>query len=194
MPRNGSGTYTLPQAPFVSGTVISSAAVNSDFSDIASALTGSLPRDGQAGMTGQLKLPDGSTSVPGLSFTNEANTGFSRPTAGTLAVDILGVQVATITSAGWVGPVQGSVPIGTVVDFAGAAAPSQWLLCFGQAISRTTYSALFTLLNTAGLPYGAGDGVTTFNLPDCRGRAVFGKDNMGGSAANRITVAGRWKF
>jgi microcystin-dependent protein len=60
------------------------------------------------------------------------------------------------------------------------------LLAFGQAISRTTYSALFTALSTT---YGAGDGSTTFNLPDLRGRAAFGKDNMGGTAASRITNA-----
>ena len=76
-------------------------------------------------------------------------------------------------------------PAGTVEMFAGSTAPSGWLLCYGQAVSRTTYSALFTAISTA---FGVGDGSTTFNLPDLRGRAVFGVDNMGGSAANRITV------
>lgn len=185
MPRNGSGTYSLPQAPFVPGTVISSAAVNSDLNDIASALTGSLPRDGQAGMTGQLKLADGTTAVPGWAFTNEVGTGFSRPSTGTLSVDIQGVQVATITTAGWIGPVQGGNPIGMVADFAGTAAPVQWILCFGQAVSRTTFALLFGVIGTT---YGPGDGSTTFNLPDLRGRAVYGVDNMGGSTAGRITA------
>lgn len=184
MPRNGSGTYTLPQPPFVAGTVISSAAVNSDFSDIASALTGSLPRDGQAGMTGQMKLPDGSAPSPSMSFTNEMNTGFARPATGTIGVDILGVQIATITASGWIGPVSGGVPIGTVVDFAGSTAPTQWYLCFGQAVSRTTYALLFAIIGTT---YGVGDGSTTFNLPDIRGQTIFGKDDMGGSASSRIT-------
>ena len=74
------------------------------------------------------------------------------------------------------------------LDYTGAAAPSsQWALAAGQAISRTTFAAYFSLVGTT---YGAGDGSTTFNIPDLRGRTVFGVDNMGGSAANRITVAG----
>lgn len=75
---------------------------------------------------------------------------------------------------------------GTVLPFAGSAAPNGWLLCYGQAISRTTYATLFTVLGTT---YGVGDGSTTFNLPDLRGRVAAGKDNMGGSAANRLTAA-----
>lgn len=80
-----------------------------------------------------------------------------------------------------------AAPSGAVLPFAGANAPSGWLLCFGQAVSRTTYAALFAALGTA---YGAGDGSTTFNLPDLRGRVPGGKDNMGGTAANRLTTGG----
>lgn len=79
------------------------------------------------------------------------------------------------------------LPVGLMVSWAGDAAPSGWLLCAGQAISRTgTNSALFALLGTT---YGSGDGSTTFNLPDCRGRVVIGPDNMGGAAAGRISDA-----
>jgi len=76
---------------------------------------------------------------------------------------------------------------GTVLDFAGATAPTGWLLCYGQAISRTTYAPLFAAIGTT---HGAGDGSTTFNLPDCRGRVAAGKDDMGGTAAARLTSAG----
>lgn len=76
------------------------------------------------------------------------------------------------------------MPIGTILDYAGSSAPSYFLLCYGQAISRTTYAALFAAI---GVTYGAGDSTTTFNLPDCRGRVVAGKDNMGGTSANRLT-------
>ena len=79
------------------------------------------------------------------------------------------------------------VPIGAMMAYGGATAPSGWLLCYGQAISRTTYSALFAVIGTA---YGVGDGSSTFNLPDKRGRASIGADNMGGSPANRVTSAG----
>lgn len=81
----------------------------------------------------------------------------------------------------------GMAPTGVVLPFAGAAAPSGWLLCDGSAVSRTTYSSLFTAISTA---YGVGDGSTTFNLPDLRGRVAGGKDNMGGTAASRLTTAG----
>lgn len=77
-------------------------------------------------------------------------------------------------------------PAGFVIPYAGTAAPSGWLLCYGQAISRVDYAALFLAIGTT---YGSGDGMTTFNVPDARGYAVAGKDNMGGSAANRITNA-----
>jgi len=79
----------------------------------------------------------------------------------------------------------GAVPVGVVNPFAGATAPSGWLLCYGQAVSRTQYPVLFTTLSTT---YGVGDGSTTFNIPDMRGRAVAGKDDMGGTAASRLTA------
>ncbi len=77
-----------------------------------------------------------------------------------------------------------ATPVGATMDFAGTSAPLLWLLCFGQAVSRTSYAALFTVLGTA---FGVGDGSTTFNVPDCRGRIAAGKDDMGGSAAGRIS-------
>lgn len=186
MPRNGSGTYSLPQPPFVSGTVISSAAMNSDLSDIASALTGSVAADGQTPMTGQLKLPDGALSVPSWTFTTEANTGMFHLGTGEIAVTIQGTQVGIFSSTGWSGSVPGTTPVGMIASFAGATVPAKWYLCYGQAVSRTTYSALFTAIGTT---YGSGDGVTTFNLPDCRGRVIPGLDNMGGSAAGVLTTA-----
>jgi len=80
------------------------------------------------------------------------------------------------------------IPLGGLLPYIGASAPSSaFVLPFGQAISRTTYATLFVLVGTG---FGAGDGSTTFNVPDLRGRGIFGQDNMGGSAASRITVAG----
>lgn len=76
------------------------------------------------------------------------------------------------------------LPSGVINDYAGAAAPSGWLMCYGQAIDRTTYASLFTAIGTT---YGVGNGTTTFNLPDHRGRVAAGKDDMGGSSANRLT-------
>ena len=61
-----------------------------------------------------------------------------------------------------------SAPIGAIDAFGGATAPTGWMLCDGSAISRTTYSELFTAIGTG---YGVGDGSTTFNLPN--GQGVF---------------------
>ena len=80
------------------------------------------------------------------------------------------------------------IPLGGMLPYVGSSAPNTaFALPFGQAISRTTYATLFSLISTT---FGVGDGSTTYNLPDLRGRAIFGLDNMGGSAASRITVAG----
>ena len=76
------------------------------------------------------------------------------------------------------------VPSGALMPFAGASAPTGFLLCHGQAVSRTTYATLFSAISTT---YGTGDGSSTFNLPDLRGRVIAGQDDMGGASANRLT-------
>lgn len=73
------------------------------------------------------------------------------------------------------------IPPGVIMDFAGATAPVGWLLCDGQAIDRVTYARLFSVLGTS---YGAGDGSTTFNLPDLRGRTTVGS-GQGTGLSNR---------
>jgi microcystin-dependent protein len=60
---------------------------------------------------------------------------------------------------------------GMVFPYAAATAPTGFLLCDGAAVSRTTYADLFTLIGTT---YGAGDGATTFNVPNLRGRVIVG--------------------
>ena len=72
-------------------------------------------------------------------------------------------------------------PAGAVVAFAGASAPSGWMICNGAAISRTTYATLFTAISTT---YGVGDGSTTFNIPDITGRVIAGKE----AAATNLTT------
>ena len=136
----------------------------------------------------------------GLAFMAGGNTYAFGNDAGDLAIRRNGSLVARVGSGGLNGYAAASIgtaalqsgvnealaPIGAVLPFAGSSAPAGWLLCAGQAVSRSTYAALFGVLATT---YGVGDGTTTFNLPDLRGRAVFGRDDMGGSAANRITNA-----
>jgi len=139
------------------------------------------------------EFQDGTAGIDVLSFTDDTDTNqikFQAPTSVT--------TTTTFTlpdgdgSAGSVLETDGSgtlswgagTPSGVVSAYGGTSAPTGWLLCYGQAVSRTTYAALFAVLSTT---YGSGDGSTTFNVPDLRGRAVAGQDDMGGSSANRLT-------
>lgn len=79
-----------------------------------------------------------------------------------------------------------AIQAGAVLAWAGSAAPEGWKLCDGAAISRRDFEDLFKAL---GETWGAGDGSTTFNLPDLRGRFPLGLDNMGGSSADSVTAA-----
>jgi microcystin-dependent protein len=76
---------------------------------------------------------------------------------------------------------------GTIVAFGGSAAPSGWLLCDGSAVSRTDFADLFT---TIGTRWGIGDGTTTFNVPDLRGRlhGGSGPDARSAGSVNRATA------
>lgn len=70
------------------------------------------------------------------------------------------------------------VPIGTILEFAGSTAPANYLMCAGGAVSRTVYAELFAVIGTT---YGSGDGSTTFNVPDRRGRVGVGAGTGGGA-------------
>lgn len=99
-------------------------------------------------------------------------------------------DVSNQTAASSGGSSGGGVETGIVLDWSGGdTPPTGYLLCDGSPHSRATYTALDALYSALGYPYGAGDGVNTFNVPDYRGRVSAGKDNMGGSSANRITDA-----
>lgn len=132
--------------------------------------------------TGRHKIPRGSVA---------ARDGITDWSQGSLWINSdvtpnqLQVQINPGSPFAWVDV--GLLPAGVIAPYAGSAAPSGWLLCHGQAVSRTTFAALFTAIGTT---YGSGDGSTTFNLPDLRGRVPVGKDDMGGSAANRVTTGG----
>lgn len=84
-------------------------------------------------------------------------------------------------------------PTGIVMPYAGSITPSGWLACDGSAVNRTTYAALFTALGTT---FGVGNGSTTFNLPDMRGRSPVGVGastkvaTFASRSSNVITVTG----
>lgn len=64
------------------------------------------------------------------------------------------------------------VPIGAVLPFYGSRPPKNWLLCYGQEVSRTEYKALFDVIGTGS---GSGNGSTTFNVPDLKGKVIYGQ-------------------
>lgn len=101
MPRNSSGNYTLPAGnPVVSGTVIEASWANDTLSDLAAAMTDSLSRDGEGGMTAPLRIVDGSASVPGLGFSSETGSGIYRNAAGDYYLVVLGAGVFRLQSTG----------------------------------------------------------------------------------------------
>lgn len=77
---------------------------------------------------------------------------------------------------------ESGVPVGAVESFAMSSAPAGWLKCNGSAVSRTTYPALFAVIGTT---FGAGNGTTTFNLPDLRGEFIRGFDDGKGTDTGR---------
>lgn len=86
-----------------------------------------------------------------------------------------------------------ALPAGSIIEWTTTTAPANWLICDGAAVSRTTYASLFAVIGTT---YGAGNGTTTFNLPDLRGRVPVGVNgatfgwlgSQGGSEAVSLTT------
>lgn len=123
--------------------------------------------------------PAGSPSAPALTQTSSI-WEYSLATVA-VAASFVTIAQSDITNS----YPEGITPVGSMMAYIGTVAPTGWLLCDGSAVDRITYGPLFTLLGTT---YGVGDGSTTFNLPDFRGRVPVGLDNMGGSSANRVTA------
>jgi microcystin-dependent protein len=173
MSRNGSGTYTLPAGnPVVTNTVINSTWANTTLTDLATAMTGSVAADGQTPMTGNLNLANNK-------IINLTDPTSAQEAATKAYVDAVGFAVAPSTAGNVLtsnGTVWTSAPVSTVLTgsmqmWPTATAPTGYLLCAGAAISRVTYATLYAVIGTT---YGIGDGTTTFNLPDLRGRSPFG--------------------
>lgn len=95
-----------------------------------------------------------------------------KTTDGTNWIDLGGIKPDT-------------TPIGTILDFAGTTAPTGYLICDGSAISRETYWELFGVIGDI---WGAGDGSTTFNLPDLRGRTAIGAGTSTATDATNHTL------
>lgn len=99
-------------------------------------------------------------------------------------------QVLKYNGTSWINDTDatgGGVPAGAVQMWAGSSLPSGWLACNGAAVSRTTYADLFAAIGTA---WGSGDGSTTFNVPDLRGRAPIGVGTGSGLTARTLGQKG----
>lgn len=209
MPRNGSGVASIVNT-FTPLTTANANDVNDNFTDVATMITDSLPRDGQAGMTGQFLATSGTVGEPGMSWNADPDTGFRRPAGNQMAAVCGGADVMTLTETGatfaggatsnTTAPTVGDhltnktyvdaqvatavarMPSGVVAMHAANTAPTGWLECDGAAVSRTTYAALFAVIGTT---WGVGDGSTTFNVPDLRGEFVRGWDHGKGTDSGR---------
>lgn len=80
-----------------------------------------------------------------------------------------------------------ATPVGVVVPYSGVTAPTGWLLADGSAVSRTTYANLFAVIGTT---FGAGNGSTTFNLPNLKGRFPVGRDALTSPFVNLAATGG----
>lgn len=87
-----------------------------------------------------------------------------------------GDEAKYLKGDGTFGVIENPFPAGIIMGWTGNTAPAGWLWCNGAAVSRETYSNLFSVV---GISYGAGDGSTTFNLPDFRNRVMEGGNDMG---------------
>lgn len=186
MPRDPGGNYTLPISnPVVSGQIIDVNWANPTLVDIANQLNNVYTRDGLLGPLGPFAVIDGSVSSPSLTFSSEPALGFYRESTGVLALAAGGNTVVRFVPSGVSvtggvnvngaisknGTPIAEVPTGTILDFAGSTAPLGYLVCDGGPVSRTTYAALFAVIGTI---WGAGNGSTTFNVPDLRRRVGMG--------------------
>lgn len=120
---------------------------------IKGALRATLAHTGQLTNTDNQLVPAGGNGAkPAYAFATEPSLGFFRFNTGVI---------------GYAGTLLGAAPIGSLIDHCGPTAPTGYAACDGTAVSRTTYAALFAVIGTT---WGAGDGSTTFNLPDLRDR------------------------
>lgn len=129
--------------------------------------------------TGVPTILHGDGSPEGIVYAGQGSLYMRRDNTG--GTQLYQKSTGIHLNTGWVGFAGAVVttPTGAISAFGGTAAPTGWLLCDGSAVSRTTYSDLFAALGS-GIYFGAGDGSTTFNVPDLRGRLPAGYAASGG--------------
>tara|TARA_B100001287_G_scaffold152484_1_gene128337 strand:- start:695 stop:1621 length:927 start_codon:yes stop_codon:yes gene_type:complete len=133
--------------------------------------TGTITSAGDIVMSGNgsLQLPTGTTAQR------------PTPSTGDIRFNTSLTQFEGYNGSVW-GEIANGVPAGSIFTFASTTVPSGYLECNGSAVSRSTYSSLFTAIGTT---HGSGDGSSTFNLPDLRGEFVRGWDHNRGVDSGR---------
>lgn len=132
---------------------------------------------------GQLRIVAGTpATTPAVPTTPASSVVLAQVTIPAGTTTLTSANITDKRTMGGPGPHVGDIkPWPTAGIF-----PAGWLLCDGATVSRTTYAELFELVGTR---FGVGDGSTTFKLPDLRGRAVIGMDDMGTGAASVMLSA-----
>jgi hypothetical protein len=177
VPFNGSGTFTIVNT-FVPNTTILSAAVNQNFSDIATGLSDCLTRDGQAGMTAVLKAISGSVSAPGISFNSDTTAGLFLSSTGIVGLvakslglllnsSVYQVSAASVQAGG------SGYAVGDTITLTGGTAITQAVLTVatlsGSAVATVTvtYPGNYTTKPSDPVSQGSTSGIgsgATFNL------------------------------
>lgn len=156
-----SGTLAIAQGGTNSGTTLNNnRVIQSSGSAIVEA----------AAITASRALVSDANGIPTHSTVTTTELGYVSGVTSGIQAQINAVGVGTI-------------PAGSIMAYAGSTEPSGWIFAYGQSLVRASFAALFSAIGTA---YGSADG-THFNVPDMRGRAAAGRDDMGGSAASRLT-------
>lgn len=118
--------------------------------------------------------PDGRTPITAEKLTKMEDGITSAHLEAERASESAGVARGALQSVNnsYLSIVDAIVPIGAVLPFYGSRPPKNWLLCYGQEVSRTEYKALFDVIGTVA---GSGNGSTTFNVPDLKGKVIYGQ-------------------
>lgn len=176
------GVLTTGQT-FSSGDQVTATKLN----DIANSAT----------FTSAAATTDDSTLTLGSSKLKVKDAGITATQLATDSVITAKIQDGAVTASKLApAAVTAIMPTGSVIPFAGSVLPGNvgdWLFCDGSVQNRQVNSVNTALFDALGITYGAGDGSTTFNIPDLRGRVVAGLDNMNGTQSqNRLigTISG----